>query len=264
MAGGVETDERRDVDGYVRSRSVRVRYLLAGYYGMRNVGDDVLPHAALAETARHDGNASFTVISDLPELTPPGVRVRVEAGGRRLENVRQMLRHDVWLFGGGGLLQDGSPHAAEYLERLARSARVIKLMRRRIALVGIGVGPLTTERGRAAAAALLGHADLVAVRDEESRALARAVAPGVDVQVTGDLAFLLPAHAPVVTHAPHAGEGLGVSLLPYARSLGRGGESDERAAMGLARALAETLRRHPHWRVTLFEFFANREYGDAH
>src|SRR5258706_16383931 len=123
MAGGVETDERRDVDGYVRSRSVRVRYLLAGYYGMRNVGDDVLLYAALAETARHDGNASFTVISDLPELTPPGVRVRVEAGGRRLENVRQMLRHDGWLFGGGGPPPGGSPPPAGGPPRPARPAR---------------------------------------------------------------------------------------------------------------------------------------------
>ena len=33
-----------------------MRYLLAGYYGMRNVGDDVLLYATLAETARHDDN----------------------------------------------------------------------------------------------------------------------------------------------------------------------------------------------------------------
>jgi polysaccharide pyruvyl transferase CsaB len=241
-----------------------VRYLLAGYYGMRNVGDDVLLYATLAETARHDRNASFTVISDLPELTPPGLRVRIAPGGRRLENVRQMLRHDVWLFGGGGLLQDGSPRAADYLERLGRSAHVIKLMRRRIALVGIGVGPLTTERGRVAAATLLGHADLVTVRDDESRALIAEVAPGVTVHVTGDPAFLLRAHAATVWHAPRPGKVLGVSLLPYARSLGGDAESDDRAAVGLARALAETLRRHPDWRVTLFEFFAHREYGDAH
>ena len=241
-----------------------MRYLLSGYYGMRNVGDDVLLYATLAETARHDAAASFTVISDLSELTPPGLRVSITAGGRRFENVRQMLHHDVWLFGGGGLLQDVSPRAAEYLERLARSARVIRLLRRRIVLLGIGVGPLTTPRGRAAATGLLHQADLVTVRDAESRALAGQLAPGVNVHVTADLAFVLGTQVAAAPPVPTAGRVLGLSLLPYARSVGRDAEADERAALGLARALRDALRRNPDWRVTLFEFFARPDYGDAH
>jgi polysaccharide pyruvyl transferase CsaB len=241
-----------------------MRYLLGGYYGMRNVGDDVLLYTTLAETARHDGAASFTVVSELPEVTPPGLRVRITAGGRRFENVRQMLHHDVWLFGGGGLLQDGSPRAADYLERLTQSARVVRLLGRRIALVGIGVGPLGTPRGRAAAAALLRQADLVTVRDAESRALAAELAPDVDVQVTGDLAFLLGRHVATAPVTPDSANVLGVSLLPYGRSLGRSADGDERGAVMLARALRDTLRRNAGWRVTLFEFFANPSYGDAH
>ena len=241
-----------------------MRYLLSGYYGMRNVGDDVLLYATLAETARRDPDASFTVISDLEESIPPGLRVHVTPGGRRFENVRQMLHHDVWLFGGGGLLQDVSPRATEYLERLCRSARVVKLMGRRIALVGIGVGPLTTPRGRSAAATLLSHADLVTVRDDESRALIATVAPELTVHVTGDPAFLIAEHAPKASEVPRQPNVLGVSLLPHARSVGGDVAKDARGADGFARCLAATLRRHPDWRVTLFEFFTNPEYGDAH
>jgi len=241
-----------------------MKYLLGGYYGMRNVGDDVLLYVTLGETARVDARASFTVISDLDELTPPGVPVRTDPGGRRLENVRQMLRHDVWLFGGGGLLQDGSPRAVGYLQRLARAARLIKLLGRRMVLLGIGVGPLTTDAGRTAAGRLLGQADLVTVRDDESRHLAVDLAPDVDVTVTADLAFLLPKHVPVSDETSSDHPVLGISLLPHARSLGRDAADDDRAATNLAHALGEALRRHPEWRVTLFEFFANRSYGDAH
>jgi len=241
-----------------------MRYLLGGYYGMRNVGDDVLLYTTLAGTAAHDAEASFTVVSEVSEVTPPGVRVRITPGGRRFENVRQMLHHDVWLFGGGGLLQDGSPRAADYLDRLAQSARVVRLLGRRVALVGIGVGPLGTPRGRAAAASLLRQADLVTVRDAESRALAGDLARDVEVQVTGDLAFLLGRHVAPAPLAPASAPVLGVSLLPYARSLGQDVDGDERGAAMLARALRETLRRNPGWRVTLFEFFANPDYGDAH
>lgn len=242
-----------------------MRYLLGGYYGMRNVGDDVLLYVALAETARVDREASFTVISELPELTPPGTRVRIVPGGRRFENVRQMLRHDVWLFGGGGLLQDGSPRAAEYLERLAGAARAVKALGRRIVLLGIGVGPLTTDAGRQAARRLLEHADLVTVRDEESRALARTIAPACEIDVTADLAFLFPRHAPIgPVHGPDGRKRLGLSLLPFASSVGRAGRNDEAIAVVLADTLRGVLERHPEWDLTLFEFFSGSStYGDA-
>src|SRR5262249_28523844 len=77
-------------------------------------------------------------------------------------------------------------------------------------------------------------------------------------------AFLIGAHAPKTPEVLRQSNVLGVSLLPHARSLGGDVERDARAADGFARCLAATLRRHPDWRVTLFEFFANSEYGDAH
>src|SRR5687768_7568035 len=73
-----------------------VRYLLGGYYGMRNVGDDVLLYVTLAEVARVDRDASFTIISRLPEAVPAGTRVTISPGCRRFESIRQLMSHDVW------------------------------------------------------------------------------------------------------------------------------------------------------------------------
>src|SRR5688572_11080645 len=84
-----------------------VRYLLGGYYGMRNVGDDVLLYVTLAEVARVDREASFTIISKLPEAIPAGTRVTIKPGPRRFGSIRDLMSHHAWLFGGGGLLQDG-------------------------------------------------------------------------------------------------------------------------------------------------------------
>ena len=242
-----------------------MRYLLGGYYGMRNVGDDVLLYVTLAEMASLDRYARFTVVSELPETVPCGARVRLVAGGHRLWNVRQMLGHDVWLFGGGGLLQDESPRAVEHLNRLGRSARLVRLLGRRVALVGVGVGPLRTMEGRAAARRLLERANFVTVRDEESRGLAAAVAPDVSVQVAGDLAFLLPRHmAPTVSARPAGVSTLGLSLLPHARSIGQDERTDAERAGAMVKALREVLDRHCEWRVVLFEFFSgSQEYGDA-
>ena len=242
-----------------------MRYLLGGYYGMRNVGDDVLLYVTLAEVARLDSTARFTVLSELPEAVPPGARVRLAAGGRRLENVRQMLAHDVWLFGGGGLLQDGSPRAVDSLVRLGRAARVVKLLGRRIALLGIGVGPLRTKEGRAAARQLLDYADFVTVRDEESQVLTAMVAPDVSVHLTGDLAFLFPRHVtPARPQIPRTQRTVGISLLPYASSLGQAAQDDEQRTVAMAKALRQVLERHRDWNVMLFEFFSGSPtYGDA-
>ena len=243
-----------------------MRHLLAGYYGMRNLGDDVLLYATLGEVARVDREATFTVISERPEVTPPRTRVTITPGNRRLENARQMLRHDVLLFGGGGLLQDASPRSQDYLVRLAHVARIVKLMRRKVVMLGIGVGPLTTDRGRAAARSLLRLSDFVTVRDEESRALAAELARDAPVEVTGDLAFLLPAYAEKIEPCEPPKDGrktLGVSLLPYAGSLGQDRGEDARAVAAVAEVLDDILARNPDWRVTLFEFFSgSKDYGD--
>ena len=50
---------------------------MGGYYGMRNVGDDVLLYVTIGEVNRLDRNAAFTVISSVPLVTPPGGRVAV-------------------------------------------------------------------------------------------------------------------------------------------------------------------------------------------
>src|SRR5918993_5038329 len=105
-----------------------MRYLLGGYYGMRNVGDDVLLYVSLAEVMRVDAQASFTIISHLPEAVPPGARVTIKPGGQRFGTVRDLLRHDVWLFGGGGLLQDSAPRSRTHLARLAQVSRLAKLL----------------------------------------------------------------------------------------------------------------------------------------
>jgi polysaccharide pyruvyl transferase CsaB len=240
-----------------------MRYLLGGYYGMRNVGDDALLYVTLAEVARRDHQATFTVISDGRETVPPGTAVQMVSGGRRLEHVRQMLRHDVWLFGGGGLLQDASPRALDYLRRVTRSARVVRALDRSVALVGIGVGPLATQAGRDLAGSLLRLANFVTVRDPESAALARELAPRVRIETASDLAFLFPLPARPVR--PSAGaRTLGVSLLPHAASLGRDRVDDDRLVRRVGDALAAVLARHPNWTLILFEFLAAAtDYGDA-
>lgn len=244
-----------------------MRYLLGGYYGMRNVGDDLLLYVTLAEVDRIDPEAWFTVVSGIPLLSPPRARVTVVRGGKPLTTLRQLLANDVWLFGGGGLLQDGSRRSRHTLNRLRFACRAASWLGRRVALVGIGVGPLDTSAGRAQAREILKLADFVTVRDEESAVVARDLVPEKPFSTTADLAFLLPRVSPRPSppdrSAAKPSPTLGISLLPHSASLGNGAEPDVEAGRAVAAALNHVLERNPALRIKLLEFFSGAEtYGD--
>ena len=241
-----------------------MKYLMGGYYGMRNVGDDVLLYVTIGEVNRLDRNAAFTVISSVPLVTPPGGRVAVRARGR----VSGLFRNDVWLFGGGGLLQDRSPRSLQAIERLGHLTWLAKLVGCKVVLLAIGVGPLVTTEGKNASRRVLQQADFLTVRDQQSAELALKLCPRSAPAVTDDLAFLLPRLLPVPP--PRGGKAisskvLGVSLLEYsAMALGRKGSGNSRAAETVGDALNDMLGRHRNWSVNLFEFFSGSPfYGDA-
>ena len=243
-----------------------VRYLLGGYHGMRNAGDDLLLYVTIREMMQLDPNAQLEVLSaGAAVMIPQGARVTVTPGGRRFTTVRHLQNHDVWFFGGGGLLQDQSPRHS--LQRLAFTMGIAKLMKRQLALVGIGIGPLVTSAGRRAASHILRLADFITVRDAESADLATALVPSRRVDVTADLAFLFHPHESWISSPTPTREGrptLGVSLLPHAASLGRDPGSDVDMVRAIARALESVMRRHPDWNIRLFQFFAGADdYSDA-
>ncbi len=244
-----------------------MKYLMGGYYGWQNVGDDLLLYVTIAGVARVDGDAEFTVVSSVPVEIPPGTKVTLTSGSRRFETTRQLLHNDVWLFGGGGLLQDRSERSLQSLGYLRHRAWMAKMFRRKIVALGLGIGPLVTAEGRKASRDFLYAADLVTVRDQASLDLALAIAPGCRVELAGDLVPLLPempAHRADPPDGPRAYKTLGVSLLAYHASLGGDTGKDLEMAACVAEALNQVLRQHPDWEVKLFEFFSgSSEYGDA-
>jgi polysaccharide pyruvyl transferase CsaB len=237
---------------------------MGGYYGMRNVGDDVLLYVTIGEVSRLDCNAAFTIISSVPEVTPEGTRVTVRSRG----HLRGLFRNDVWLFGGGGLLQDRSRRSLQTIERLGHLMWLAKLAGCKVVLLAIGVGPLVTAEGKNASRRVLQRADFVTVRDQQSAELALQLCPERALAVTDDLAFLLPRVLPVPPPRDgktNSNKVLGVSLLAYsAMALGHKGDGDTSAAEILGEALNDILGFHRNWRVKLFEFFSGSpSYSDA-
>ena len=164
--------------------------VVAAWTGAGNLGDELI-FIGLREKLWARG-ARITVVSKNPEES------RRERGVAAVghTNVRGLWEAldtaDALVFGGGGVIQDltSAFNLPYHVSRLwaARARRVP------FAVVGVGVGPLTTAFGRRLARASLAPAAGIGVRDEPSAAALEEL--GLRPTLAADLAVSLPSPAP--------------------------------------------------------------------
>ncbi len=175
------------------------RFLVAGYYGFGNAGDEAILAALLAELRARLPNVRVTVLSGGPERTRSlhGVEALSYLDVNALKEAAASA--DVFVTGGGGLFADYWPVGQEDLfsQRhfgvlyYAMLPLLSRALGKRSAIVGAGVGPLTSDDGRSLTRLAFSECDRVAVRDRESLAVLESLgAPTERVAVTADLAFL--------------------------------------------------------------------------
>lgn len=155
-------------------------FVVGGYYGYGNLGDEAL-RMALADALEHTG--AFAVwLTAHPRATDEIGRMRP------LRVYRALRRADGLLLGGGGLLQNRTSNRslAYYLGLIALG----RIARRPVFLLGQGIGPITGRSMRAIARAILARAAYVGCRDEDSVHLASTL--GARASLDGDLFFLFP------------------------------------------------------------------------
>lgn len=230
-----------------------MRYLISGYYGEKNAGDEAILAAILQEIAQRDVDARFMVLS----FDPADTRAR-HAATQRLEVISTTLRpptalrsalkeSDLLISGGGSLLHeaDFELHGRSFLFRQGKLRPVpyflsIVFMARSQKLPVMwyaqGLGPLHTAASRRLVARAASLSQAVTWRDPASARLAYEIGARPPVQqVVPDPAYALtPAPAPDVRaelarHALPAGlRYVAVCVRPW---LGRAGYLE---ALGLA------------------------------
>jgi len=167
--------------------------VLSGYYGYGNVGDEAVLGGIIASLRHLIPEVQLTVLTSDPELTSrlhPGVFT-----ARRynpVDLVKSMRAADVLISGGGSLLQDAtSARSSYYYLAVLHLARYLGC---KCVIYAQGVGPLNSVSIQRAVGAELTRADVITVRDVQSRELLASI--GVDeerVEVTVDPAFLVDA-----------------------------------------------------------------------
>ena len=172
-----------------------MNFLLSGYYGYDNAGDEAVLAAMLEHlSALAPPKTRFTITSGDPSAT-----IQTHAGHNLTVIGRQNPRAltaairacDVFISGGGSLLQDVTSlrNVAYYTGLL----RIAQLARKPTMFYAQGVGPLRHQSSRVLARAAVSHCKIITVRDEASRALLEEIGVRKKIEVTADPVWALEA-----------------------------------------------------------------------
>ena len=166
------------------------KIVICGYHGFANSGDEALLKAMIDTLRNKYADLSITVLSMKPESTRKLYNVESVYRYNLLKIYRLFKNSDLFIFGGGSLLQDITSKRSLYYYLTILNMAIksgIKVM-----LYGNGIGPLVHSKSRARVAGCLNKVDLITLRDDLSDKLLAEI--GVNkppVYITADPAFTL-------------------------------------------------------------------------
>jgi polysaccharide pyruvyl transferase CsaB len=186
-----------------------VRFLLSGYYGFDNLGDDALLQIIVGQLRTRHPLATIDVLSAKPEATAHELGVVATPRWDQAAIREAVAAADVVLSGGGGLLQN-----ATSLKSLLYYANVVRTGIRagkRTMIFAQSIGPLDFW-GKQTVREFCKGVGAATVRDERSRELLAPLLPGTTVERTADPVFLYDPPETPVDLEPY---GLGPASEPY-------------------------------------------------
>lgn len=168
-----------------------MRFLLSGYYGFGNLGDEALLAVIVSQLKSRYPYAEIDVLSAAPDQTAHELRVDATPRWDAKAIRRAIDRADVVLSGGGGLLQN-----ATSLRSLVYYAGIIRAAgraNRKAMIFAQSIGPLDFW-GRTLVKECCKGLSAATVRDKRSvQMLAPLLPPGTRLERTADPVFLYDA-----------------------------------------------------------------------
>lgn len=161
-----------------------MNFLINGYFGFANAGDEAVLSAMISALKAQRGDATFCATAG--DVARTRALHGCDAVGRQSprELMEAIKRCDVFLSGGGSLLQDvTSVRNVVYYTGVLRMAR---LSGKPAMMYAQGVGPLRSPISRKLARAAFGSAQIATVRDGDSAQLLREIGVTRAVEITAD------------------------------------------------------------------------------
>ncbi|MDQ7822472.1 MAG: polysaccharide pyruvyl transferase CsaB [Candidatus Eremiobacteraeota bacterium] len=141
--------------------------LISGYYGFGNMGDEAILSSMIKALNRFVPELSIKVIVQKMPATPSSFTVIPVLRKDYLHLLRAMLGCDLFISGGGGLIQDVT--GVSTIQYYLGMVMLAKLMGKKVMYYAQGIGPVNTDRGKWYTRWISDKADLITVRDRESK-----------------------------------------------------------------------------------------------
>lgn len=143
------------------------RYLLSGYYGFGNAGDEAILQAIVSDLRSQDAEARITVLSADPTRTAAEHQVQAVLRTNLSQVSRAMRATGLFISGGGGLLQDvTSKRSLLYYLALIKLAAWLG---KPVMVYANSLGPIRQPFNRRLTASVLSRVPCITVRDSGSR-----------------------------------------------------------------------------------------------
>ena len=167
------------------------KIMISGYYGFNNTGDEAILKSMVGAFKEKIPQIKITVLSQSPLQTSQTYQVKA-INRLHLINIMRSLRDtNLFISGGGGLLQDstGKGWSILYYLGLILVAKTVKVP---VMIYAQGIGPVNKQINKKLMKWILNKVDLITVRDKPSKELLEnlgVVKPSI--YVNSDPVFLL-------------------------------------------------------------------------
>lgn len=143
----------------------RKRFVLSGYFGFKNFGDELI--LSVLVNKLKELNGSITVISSNPVYTKSKFKhIRSVGTFKFLDIIAAIAKSDYLISGGGSLLQDVTSFKS--LIYYLMIIFIALVLRKKVIIFAQGIGPINNSLGKLLTKVLLKQCSYVSVRDEKS------------------------------------------------------------------------------------------------
>ncbi len=167
----------------------QINITILGYHGFGNCGDEAILLAMKNNILKMYDNANITVLSFNPDDTKKLYGINAVKRFSFNSVVKQIIKTDVLIAGGGTLLQDEtSTRSLIYYLSIIYFA---KLLRKKVMLYSNGIGPVHKTHNKKLIRFVVNKVDLITLRDQFSKEELEKIGVTKAIHVTADPAFSL-------------------------------------------------------------------------
>jgi len=154
----------------MKKSKTMAKIMISGYYGFNNTGDEAILKSMVRAFKEKIPQIKITVLSHNPLQTSQTYQVKAINRLHLIDIMRCLRDTNLFISGGGGLLQDstGKGWSILYYLGLILAAKIIKVP---VMVYAQGIGPVNKQINKKLMKWILNKVDLITVRDNPSKEL---------------------------------------------------------------------------------------------